>query len=98
MSISTLKDQSTAPSFVVGATLQNLSLIANQNPRAVIDLYKKCQNQNYIFNSEFGNSKPILREFGLLFTDETVSDTTRNIVLNAIEIHDLRVFIVNPLK
>jgi len=101
MSVVMLKDGSQVALSIVAAISRNLYAVAKKNRVALYDLVQKCKKANYSFPpsslNPFGDAKVLLKEYGLLDSNDGVQDTVKSVALNSIVINGFQIKLVNPI-
>lgn len=91
-----LRDGSKVPAVAVSSTRILIDAVRKVNDSALVELFRKCEDQNYKF--QMGNSKAVLVRFGFMDKDENIPDTVRKVVLNSLKEKEGKMAPVFPLK
>lgn len=94
-----LRDGSIVPLSVLVATRQALEQILKENPCAVYDFVRKCQDSNYQFTlTAFGDPREILIRYDLMTVRGEIPYWIEKAILNMVDIEGGRIDFMDPRK
>lgn len=91
----TLKDGSEIEGTLVKTTMITLAELLDQNLPLIYELRERCRNPDHQF---FGNYGQILQDYALVDPSGNVYDSTKRVVLNAIEGEDFAMVLKSPYR
>ncbi len=94
MEVLVLKNGTKEAEWLVKTTMILLEDLIKSNSVAFYELTMKCRDSEHQF---FGKTAELLKELALVQGDGTVHDSTRNIVLSAVEGDGLKMKLVSPV-
>lgn len=94
-----LRDGSMVPVYVIDATQHALEQILKENPCAVYDFVRRCQDPNYPFTiTAFGDPYEILVRYDLMTRQGEIPYWIEKAVLNMIDIEGGGIDFMDPRK
>lgn len=91
----TLKNGAEEPQILVAGTMLSLRTLHKDHPVALYELMMLCRQPDHEL---FGNARNILESFGLIEPNGQPHDSTRNIVLSAMEGDGFEARLTNPTR
>ncbi len=91
----TLRDETQVPQKLLKITTLNLQALGKESSIALFELFQKCKDSCYKFDAD---PKAILKKWAFIDASEKVHDLVKSIVLNSLELKDLSIKLINPIK